>query len=365
MKITMLSPFSARAAGMNRLYPLGTNTGMDVDFILPKQDKYGISQEDKLFYFPTERKSFLTVPIYILKAFLHLKSTKPDVVYFYKPHPFTFPPVFLYKLTHRDCITIFDCDEWEPATLRDNDEPYYKQLFMQFLSRFCFWFSDKIVYTNEYIKEDKIPERYWSKCLYLPNAVDTKKFKLLKIRKHKGFNVFLVSYLHKIKHILLIVDTVDKAKSNIPNLKCHIIGEGPRRWELESMIDDKDLQEYFVFHGKVPSLQDVLSLADVIIVPYSDMEGMHYQCNIKIFEFMAMGLPIIATDIGEIGKYLEHGDAGYVVKPDADELAMTLEFVYMCREKALQKAVFAREISVGKNNWKVRAEKLEAMINER
>lgn len=364
--MTMLSPFSTKAAGMNRLRQLAANQKDEVRFILPKQDKYGISSDNPHFYFPVEKKSFYTLPIYIVKAFLHLNSRKPDVVYFYKPHPFTFLPVFLYKPTHPSCITIFDCDEWEPATLRDNDEPYYKQLFMELLSRFCFWFADKIIYTNEYIKEDKIPKEYWSKCIYLPNGVDTEKFKSSNPKRHEGFNIFLVSYLYKIKHIISVVDAVARVRSRVPGLMCIIIGDGPRKAELQEMVRAKGLQGSFHFLGVIPydTMPKMLSSADVIIIPYSNLEGIHYQCNIKIFEFMALGIPIIASDVGEIRKYLEDGKAGYIIKPDSPEaIAEAIVEAYSNLNEAMQKAEYARKISVEKNDWKFRAEKLEGFIN--
>jgi glycosyltransferase involved in cell wall biosynthesis len=365
MKIVMLSPFSARSAGMNRLYQLAINMEDEVKFILPKQDKYGVSAEDPRFYFPAERKSFLSIPRYVMRAFSHIRSQKPDVVYFYKPHPFTFPPAFLYKLYNRSCTTVLDCDEWESATLKDNDEPFYKQLFMELLSRFCLCFADKIVYSNEYLKTEKIPAKYWKKCLYLPNGVDTNKFKLSHPKKHEGFNVFLVSYLYKIKHIVSVVGTVDEVKSEIPGLVCHIIGDGPRRGELEELIREKKLQKYFHFYGIVPyeELQEALSSADAIIIPYSNLSGMHYQSNVKVFEFMSLGKPIIASDVGELRKYLEDGKAGYVVEPEnVSELSAALLSVYKNRSEALRKASYARKISVEKNDWKLRAKKLESFL---
>lgn len=365
MKILMLSPFSARSAGMNRLYQIAINMHDEVRFILPKQDKYGVSYEDRRFYFPIEKKSFLLLPIYVARAFSHLISEKPDVVYFYKCHPFTFLPALLYKLTNPRCMTLLDCDEWEAATLKDNDEPYYKQLFMELTSKFCIWFADRVVYANEFIKTEKIPRKYWGKCFYLPNAVDTNKFKPLRVKKQKGFHIFVVSYLYKIKHILSLVDMVDIVKVDIPDLVCHIIGDGPRKGELQEMIKKRNLQKYFQFVGILPynELPKMLSSADAIVIPYLNLEGIRYQSNVKVFEFMSLGKPIIATDVGEIRKYLEDGKAGYVVPPeDAAGMARALLSVYKNSEEAMKKARYAREISIKKNEWKLRAKSLEVFL---
>ncbi|MCX6776232.1 MAG: glycosyltransferase [Candidatus Micrarchaeota archaeon] len=365
MKIMMLSPFSARSAGMNRLYQIAINMQNEVRFILPKRDKYGVSFDDSRFYFPLENKSFLTLPIYIAKSLLHLLSQKPDVVYFYKCHPFTFLPAILYKIINPKCTTLLDCDEWESATLKDNDEPFYKLFFMEILSKFCIWFADKIIYANEYIKSEKIPAKYWGKCFYLPNGVDTKRFKPLKVKKQKGFHIFLVSYLYKIKHILSVVEMVDRVRADIPHLVCHIIGDGPKKGELQQIIKKRNLEEYFIFLGVVPyeKLPGLLSSADAIVVPYSPLEGMHYQSNVKVFEFMSLGKPIIASDVGELRKYLENGKAGYIVHPDdAAELSCALISIYKNKAEAAKKASYAREVSIKKNDWKLRAKSLERIL---
>lgn len=365
--MVVLSPFSDASAGMSRLRHL--TEGMDVKFILPKQDKYGISEDNPNYHFPVNKRSFLSLPIYITRAVSYLNSQKPDVVYFYKPHPFTFPPAFIHKFTHPNCQTILDLDEWESSTMKDNGEPYYKRLFMDMLSILSMQFADKIIYTNENLAIDKIPDsKRYSGSFYIPNGVDTKEYKPIAHGTNERFTVMFVGLLRNFKRIIPIVDTIKIASKKIPNIQCVIIGDGPKRKEFEQLIDSKRLGEFFAFYGKVPQekLIKLLPIADILIAPFPDLEGLHYQSNLKIFEYMAVGVPVITTNVGEMRIYLRFGLAGWVVKPDSpEELADAIVTFYKNPKKAQEMAGYARVISVEENDWKFRCRDLKEVINKK
>ncbi|MEM3556241.1 MAG: glycosyltransferase family 4 protein [Candidatus Micrarchaeia archaeon] len=337
----------------------------NVKIIIPKCDKYGCSEENPVFFFTIQNKSFLLLPIHILKALEHMKNEKPDVVYFAKPHLFTFLPALLYKLFHPSCKLVFDCDEWDAATLKDNDEPFYKILLTEALAFLSISFPNVIIYSNTKIMKEKIPKKYWNKCFYLPNGVNTKQFKPTR-RKRKEFSLVFVGLLHKIKHILSIVDAVETAKRRISNLKCYIVGDGPKKGELERIVSSKKLRDVFVFTGTVPheKLPKLLASADVLLAPFSNLEGVRYQSNMKIFEYMASGVPIVATDVGDIKMILKNGNAGFVVPPDNSEaIAEKIIYIYKNPEKSKKVASLARKLAYEKYDWKVLAEKLSNFLS--
>lgn len=366
MKIIMLSPFSSKAATTGRLYELAKNMDSAARVIIPKSDKYGSSKEDELFLFTLDKKSFLLLPIHIYRALKYLREEKPQVVYFAKPHLFTFLPAFIYKMIHPSCSIVFDCDEWDPATLRDNEELFFKVWLTDFLASLSILLSDKVVYSNTLIKEEHIPKRYWGKCFYLSNGVDTKAFRVRERKRGKEFSLVFVGLLYKIRHILPIIDAVEIASKEIPNLKCNIVGDGPRRKELEQLVASKGLGRFFVFAGTVPheKLPELLSAANILIAPFSDMEGVRYQSNVKIFEYMAAGVPIIATDVGDIKRILGGGKAGYVVPPgNSEAIAKKVIYIYQNPGRSRICASLARKLAVEMYDWRVLAKKLEAFLS--
>ena len=365
MKITMLSPFSSKGATTGRLYELAKNMDSATRIIIPKSDKYGRSKEDELFLFTLEKKSFLLLLLHVYRALKYLRGEKPQVVYFAKPHLFTFLPALLYKIMQPDCSLVFDCDEWDPATLRDNEENFYKVWLTDFLAYLSIRLSDYVVYSNTWIREEKIPRKYWGKCFYLSNGVDTKEFRVRERKRGKEFSLMFVGLLHKIKHILPIIDAVEIAANQIPELKCYIVGDGPKRKELEEIIASKGLSRFFVFKGTVAheKLPELLPTANLLIAPFSDIEGVRYQSNVKIFEYMAVGVPIIATDVGDIKRILGGGKAGYVVSP-GNPKAIAEKIIYIRQNPVKSKACasLARKLAVDMYDWKVLAQKLENFL---
>lgn len=366
MKILMLSPFSSKGATTGRLCNLARNMMLETKIIIPREDKYGRSEDDEMFLFTLERKSFLLLPLHVFRSLRYMMRKKPQAVYFAKPHLFTLLPAVLYKFLSPSCSLVFDCDEWDPATLRDNGEPFYKVWLTDFLASLSVMLSAGIIYSNTWIKEEKIPRKYWGKCFYLSNGADTLEFKVRKRKKGKEFSIMFVGLLHKIKHISPILDAVEIASKQIPDLKCYIVGDGPKRKELEDVVASKGLEKFFVFTGTVPheNLPTLLPTADILIAPFSDMEGVRYQSNVKIFEYMAVGVPIIATDVGDIKRVLGEGRAGYVVPPNNPEaIAEKIIYIRQNPKESNLRASLARKMAVEMFDWRVLAKNLEAFLS--
>jgi glycosyltransferase involved in cell wall biosynthesis len=61
---------------------------------------------------------------------------------------------------------------------------------------------------------------------------------------------------------------------------------------------------------------------DVALAPYAPPEHPFYFSPLKLFEYMACGVPTVAACIGQIGEVVRHGETGLLYRPgDVDELA--------------------------------------------
>jgi glycosyltransferase involved in cell wall biosynthesis len=108
------------------------------------------------------------------------------------------------------------------------------------------------------------------------------------------------------------------------------IGEGP---ELARVQAEAAGLEHVVFTGPLPHAQMPASLAaaDIGVAPF-DL-GAHaplslgfYWSPLKIFEYMAAGLPVVAPAVARIPTLVEHAREGILYDPaDAGALAATLE----------------------------------------
>ncbi|MCX6695319.1 MAG: glycosyltransferase family 4 protein [Candidatus Altiarchaeota archaeon] len=356
--IAFITPFSEAGASTSRLIHLSEYVE-GRKLILPKSDKYGTSEERDWFYFPINQKSFLLLPEWWVKCVVTLFRWKPIAVVFLKPHLFTLPPALAYHLITGRPI-VFDCDEWDPATLEDNDEPVWKILLTTFLAQVAFRTSSLIVYGNHLTRDEKIPKGLHGKTLYIPNGADTSVFKPAGDRHH-GFRVMYVGMLFKIKHILPLVETADKMRNSVKDFVFIVVGGGDKLEELKSIVNKRGLREFFAFEGMVKhdSLPELIKTADVLVAPFEDLPGIRYQSNVKVFEYMASGKPIVASRVGELDRVLNNGELGLLTKPgDPNSIAEAILWVYRNRAAAGEMGAKAREKAEEEYDWKILIKKL-------
>lgn len=105
-----------------------------------------------------------------------------------------------------------------------------------------------------------------------------------------------------------------------------LLGEGERRNELEDLAGRLKISGNICFLGWRPDVAAVMASFDIFCIP-SLNEGM----GKVVVEAMAMGLPVIASDIGGIKDLVHNGENGLLVPPgDAHALAEGLAL--LCRD---------------------------------
>src|SRR6185503_10228289 len=102
-----------------------------------------------------------------------------------------------------------------------------------------------------------------------------------------------------------------------------VVGDGTDGARMQEDFRSRGLTESVVFTGavlpaEVPSL---LASMDIAVAPYPQLEHFYFS-PLKVFEYMAAGLPVIASGIGQIKKVIEHGVTGWLVSP-GDPVAFT------------------------------------------
>jgi glycosyltransferase involved in cell wall biosynthesis len=131
------------------------------------------------------------------------------------------------------------------------------------------------------------------------------------------FAVGTVTRLHESKGNAFLVSAARLVLDQRPNAKFFIVGEGPLRPELEQQAQHLGLGDRFVFAGFARDVARVVSAFDVCVFP-SLWEG----TPLTVFEALAMGKTILATDADGLVDVLRHEhDAVIVPKRDAPALA--------------------------------------------
>ena len=109
-----------------------------------------------------------------------------------------------------------------------------------------------------------------------------------------------------------------------PEIVFVFLGDGELLNELKMQAALLGIKDKVKFLGWRPDVADVMSTFDIFVLP-SLNEGM----GKVLVEAMAMGKPIIASDIGGIPDLVIHGENGLLTPPgDSESIAMSIEFLY-------------------------------------
>jgi glycosyltransferase involved in cell wall biosynthesis len=103
-----------------------------------------------------------------------------------------------------------------------------------------------------------------------------------------------------------------------------IAGDGQMRGELERGFRKQGLEELVTFTGLLPheQLPGVIRQFDVALAPYPKHSHDFYFSPLKMFEYMACGIPVVAAELGQIGEIIDDGKNG-LLYPAGDLKALT------------------------------------------
>jgi glycosyltransferase involved in cell wall biosynthesis len=136
-----------------------------------------------------------------------------------------------------------------------------------------------------------------------------------------GVWIGIVASLTPVKRHDLIIRAFAEARTTMPqmNARLLLLGEGPQRAELERLAQACGVWEAVQFEGAVTNVDSYLRHLDIGVL-CSDREGL----SNAILEYMAYGLPVVATDVGGNSE-LVNASNGILVPPnDVSALAQAL-----------------------------------------
>jgi glycosyltransferase involved in cell wall biosynthesis/peptidoglycan/xylan/chitin deacetylase (PgdA/CDA1 family) len=154
------------------------------------------------------------------------------------------------------------------------------------------------------------------RVVVVPNGVESFAPTGRDLRRELGiapdaFVVGSVGGLRRIKRYDVLIDAVAivRHELGIP-LTVLIAGDGPERARLEARIADHGLEGDVRLLGARDDVPDVLATFDVA-VNCSDSEA----CPLSVLEYMAAGLPTVATAVGGTPELVTDGEHGRLVPP--------------------------------------------------
>ena len=207
------------------------------------------------------------------------------------------------------------------------------------------------------------------KIIVAPDAVDIDDFYLnikkeeardrVKLPKNKKI-VMYTGHLFEWKG----ADTIGQVAKNFSNDYLFVFVGGTEKhiedFKKRHLFDNKILMVGQKSHEEIPLY---LKSADVLVIPNSAKEDVSrlYTSPMKLFEYMASGTPIIASDLPSIREILDDDGAVFFKSDDSESLTKAIKKVFDNQTLADKMASISRENS--KNySWDKRAEKINSFL---
>ncbi|MGB9606809.1 MAG: glycosyltransferase family 4 protein, partial [Bryobacteraceae bacterium] len=152
-----------------------------------------------------------------------------------------------------------------------------------------------------------------------------------------------------------------------------LVGDGPQRRAVEALAQEQGASSRFRFVGHVPygDVPLYLALADLGVAPFRTdahpalRAAGFFWSPLKVFEYMAMGLPVVTSDISPLNRVVRQGEEGLLV-PEGDSEALAEAMAHLLEEQdaAREMGRRARARVVAEYSWARHCERLEAVLQE-
>lgn len=210
-----------------------------------------------------------------------------------------------------------------------------------FFEKLSYKIADIIITTNKSVKKagikrSKADEK---KVFVVRNGPDLSVVHLYPVKKNiRNGGKYLIGYVGKIDKqdsLSKLVNSIEYMVNNrgFTDFKVLIIGDGTEWKNVEKIVRDKKIEDYFIFYGSEYNkkrLFTLLSSVDVCVEPRRESEISSKSTSIKIMEYMALSKPIVQYD-GIEGR-VSAQDASFYIENN-DECAFGDAIIYLLKNK--------------------------------
>ena len=152
-------------------------------------------------------------------------------------------------------------------------------------------------------------------------------------------------------------------------LRLLMIGDGARLPAVRQMVEGSGVAGTVAFTGLVAQERgpEYLAACDILVAPHvRNPDGTpFFGSPTKLFEYMAMGRPIVASNLGQIGEVLEHGKTGWLVEPGVVEaLAAGIRSVAQDPDFRARLGAAARACALERHSWRAHTKRTIDRLQE-
>lgn len=215
-------------------------------------------------------------------------------------------------------------------------------------------YADHVIISN-HLWHQKVTARsvMMHKCTTIINYPDPAIFSPRHLPKeNKHFVMCYPGTLNWHQGVDLAIEALSLVREKIHNVRFVIIGDGPDREKLRSMINERHLEDCVELSGMIPMerVAETLSRVDLGVVPKRRNSFGNEAFSTKIMEFMAMGVPVLASNTRIDQWYFNGGQVQFFESEDVDDLAK--QIITLWKDADARRTLRTRGMKfIETNNW--------------
>ena len=300
-------------------YPKNTVPGQRLKYeqYLKIFEKNNYSCKVESFFSPKEysviyKKGFFFIKVlavlngYIRRIFLLFSLKKYDLIYvFLNITPLggnLFEKIFR-KLSSK---IIYDIDDL--VYLNKYSEQNKLAKYFRFPEKYYYLMesSDYVITCTSYL--NNFVKKYNKNTNNISSTINTSKY--VPIKKNNNSNVVLgwTGSFSTLPYLHLIDDVINKIQENY-ECPIHIIGSTKKKFNFNN---------YKSFKWTSKSEVRILNTIDIGLYPLPNEEWVKGKSGLKAIQFMALGIPVVATDTEINRKVIINNKTGFLVKSNKD-----------------------------------------------
>lgn len=337
-------------------------------------DKVRNSLKPKLQKYLHELKKLARNVPHLFQEYRILKQQNPDIL-FTRLELYNFSGAWLSALLNLPLAVEADCppsyehkshygkDFWHVGNLSE-------KLELQTLRKADAVIAISTILKNYYVEQGIAAD----KIHVIPNGADPEKFrpreKPVELAQKYGLgDKVVIGWIgalvgwsgieNLVKMALLVLENYSRAAFLL-------VGGGANQALFQKALHVRDYMPRVVLPGAVPheKVADYLACMDIVLAPYPKLP-FWYPSSMKIFEYMAAGKALVASDIGQVGEVIRDGHNGLLYDPE-DGASLKTKVLALLENAPMRKQLGeqARRDLVANYTWERHAKKIIAIFEE-
>jgi glycosyltransferase involved in cell wall biosynthesis len=208
----------------------------------------------------------------------------------------------------------------------------------------------------------------------IPNAIDPARFRPdisgAEIRERltldKELVIGFVGSFVSWSNLESLVEVFSDIFQERPDTHLMLVGDGPMRRSIEDILAKKAIENKITLTGNIShaDIPSFIAAMNICVIPQSN----EYRSPVKLFEYMAMGKPVVAPRLEPIEKVVTHKKNGILFEQDGilvkDSMKDAIMYLLKNGQKRRKLGEMACRSVLESYTWSANAEKIMKIYDQ-